>query len=100
MRRLKKNILEEEILEFAESRFTVEDATLAKPIVDKYQIRDLIVISSDFHMERVKFIFERVFKEYNLTFSEANTNFSKGERDKLVEHEKKEIARMKKEGIN
>jgi len=53
-----------DILESALSRFTHEDATLSKPIVSKYGVRNLIVITSDFHLERTRLIFERVFKGY------------------------------------
>lgn len=96
---LKNEIPEDDILEFAESSFTAQDATLSKPIVEKSGVKNLIIITSDFHMGRVKYIFERVFKEYNLTFSEVKTNFSQEEYDKLMESEKEKIERMEREGI-
>lgn len=96
---LKNGIPDNDILEFAESGYTIEDATFSKPIVDKYGVKNLVIVTSDFHIDRVKFIFEKVFKGYNLMFSGAKTNFSQEEYDKLLEHEKKEIERMKREGI-
>jgi uncharacterized SAM-binding protein YcdF (DUF218 family) len=92
---LEKGIPEDDILEFAESGYTIEDATLTKPIVDKYKIKDLIIVTSDFHLDRVKIIFERVFRGYNLTFSGAKTKFSQEKYNQLIEHEKKEIEKMK-----
>jgi|SRR3990167_6856023 len=96
---IKNGIPERDILEFAESRYTVEDALLSKPIVEHYGIERIVVVTSDFHMKRARYIFERVFDGFELEFSEAKTNFSPEEYQKLNAHEKKELERLKKEGI-
>ncbi|MBI2546171.1 YdcF family protein [Candidatus Woesearchaeota archaeon] len=96
---IKQGIPEEYILEIAESHDTVEDALKAKPIIDKYNARNLIIVSSDFHMERVKYIFERIFSGYNLRFAEAQTDFSEERYNKLYAHENKELRKLKEEGI-
>ena len=103
---VKKYLLEHEIpaeaiVEFAKSHDTEEDALLAKPIIDKYGVKSLIIISSDFHIGRVQYIFEKVFGEdgYQLEFREAETDFPEERYDILLTHEKKELERLEREGI-
>jgi uncharacterized SAM-binding protein YcdF (DUF218 family) len=48
-------------LPFAESRNTLEDAALARPIVVAAGAREAIVVTSDYHLERARFVFEREF---------------------------------------
>lgn len=97
---LEKGIKEENILGFAESFDTVEDAFLSKLIVKKYKVKNLMMITSDFHIKRVRYIFEKVFENYNLIFSPSKTNVSKEKLDSLKEHEIKSLNRLKREGIN
>ncbi len=97
---IKEGVLEEDILEFAESHDTVEDALLAKPIIDKYGVKDLVIVSSDFHMERVRYIFQKVFEGYDLRFSAAKTDFDDEKNRMLQAHEKKEIEKLQRKGIN
>ena len=96
---LKNEIPEDDILEFAESSFTAQDATLSKPIVEKSGVKDLIIITSDFHMGRVKYIFERVFPDYNLHFSEVKTDYSEERYEFLGAHEKRELEKLVRDGI-
>jgi len=96
---LQKGIPEKDILDIAQSRNTVEDALLSKPIIAKSGVRSLIVVSSDFHMERVKYIFQRVFKRYRLTFSASKTSVSLEHHGALRDHEGREMAKLRKKGI-
>ena len=48
---------------------TVEDATMSFRIVDHLNPKEIIVITSDFHLARVKFIFERVFLNRRIEYS-------------------------------
>jgi vancomycin permeability regulator SanA len=95
---LENGLQESEIVEFAESRDTVDDALQARPIVERYNASALVVVSSDFHIDRVRFIFGEVFPDRNLSF--AGADYLKGrsdeERDRLLTHEKAEIASLKK----
>lgn len=61
----------EDMVEFAESRHTVEDATLTRQIAERYGVKHLVVVSSDFHLPRVRFIFKNIFSDCQLTFVEA-----------------------------
>jgi uncharacterized SAM-binding protein YcdF (DUF218 family) len=95
---LQQGIPEKDILDIAQSRNTVEDALLSKPIIAKSGVRSLIVVSSDFHMERVKYIFQRVFNRYRLTFSASKTSVSLEHYRALRGHERRELAKLRKKG--
>src|SRR5689334_6629384 len=60
-----------DIVEFAESRHTVEDAVLSRPIVEQYRAENLCIVTSDFHLPRVKFIFTNLLPTVNLAFVAA-----------------------------
>ncbi len=84
----------EDILEPALSRFTLEDATLSQPVVVQHSVKDLIVVTSDFHRKRVELIFRRTFAGYNLSFKGSKTNLPRTELSALLHHEEKAIARL------
>ncbi len=88
-----QGISEASFVEFAESSYTADDAFKALPIVKKYQPKELLIISSDFHMERVKYIFDKVFFGYSLSYLAAAylDNSSASEVKRLIEHEKKTL---------
>ena len=92
---LKKGIEEKEILEFVESNNTLEDALFSKPIAEKYGVKTLIIVTSNFHMKRVSYIFERVFAGYNLFFSSSKTTVSAEKMKILDEHEQIELAKLR-----
>ena len=60
---VKRGVPSEAFVEFAESSNTLQDASLAKPIVLKYQVREIIVVTSDYHIDRARYIFEREFAD-------------------------------------
>ncbi|TMP44657.1 hypothetical protein CWB96_16220 [Pseudoalteromonas citrea] len=90
---LENNVSAVDIVEFAESSDTVDDALKARPIVDKYSVDSLIVVSSDFHLNRVKFIFGEVFPDKNIAFSASPylDNIGTEQQAILLNHEKKEL---------
>lgn len=86
---------EDRILECAESSNTVEDAQLAKPIIERHGITDLIVVTSDFHIPRAQFLFQREFPKIRLVFSAAKTNLPEDDLARRKQHEEKALARLK-----
>ncbi|KPJ70067.1 hypothetical protein AMJ44_01160, partial [candidate division WOR-1 bacterium DG_54_3] len=84
---LQKGLLETDILEIVESQNTVEDALLSKPIIEKYNVTSLIIVSSDFHMLRVRYIFEKIYRGYHLTFSGTKTDYNEERYKILRNHE-------------
>ena len=91
----KQGVPERQFFECAESANTVQDASLAKPIVERHGITELIVVTSDFHIPRAQFLFQREFPNLRLTFSAAKTNLPEEELMRLKNHEEKALARLK-----
>jgi vancomycin permeability regulator SanA len=91
---------QDEIVEFALSRNTVDDALQARPIVERYAPKRLIVVSSDFHMERVRFVFEHVFPGRELQFFGAPYLEAcvHEERERLLAHESRELTSLRDRG--
>jgi vancomycin permeability regulator SanA len=91
-------VREQDILEFAESSNTLEDASLSKPIVAKYNPPHVIVVTSDYHYERAKYVFEKEFSGLgmNLAFSICETDSRNCELDlkDLKRHEKEALAKL------
>lgn len=90
---------ESDILEFAPSRNTIEDATLSYPIVSKYDVRNVIVVTSDYHAGRAQLLFQRTYKDVSLTFSLCATDEQHCELDlkALKAHEKEALAKLERE---
>ncbi|MBM3861321.1 MAG: YdcF family protein [Verrucomicrobia bacterium] len=87
---------EADILECAESANTIQDAQLAKPIVERHGITDLIVVTSDFHIPRAEFLFRREFPNLTLTFTGAKTNLPEAELAKRTQHEQEALVGLKR----
>lgn len=90
-----KGIPPSSFIEIAFSSFTLEDATLAKPILEQHAISRCILVTSDFHMERAKLVFNHVLPDLDFEYSEAETFVNKDEFQKLINHEKNAIEREK-----
>lgn len=86
---------EQQILECAESANTIQDAALAKPILGRHGITDLIVVTSDFHVPRAQFLFRREFPDSRLSFSAAKTNLPEDELRRLKEHEERALGKLR-----
>lgn len=89
----------ESIMKIALSSNTVDDAVKVKEILGdaNYQVE---IITSDYHLERVKIIFNAVMprleKEY---IGVLTSGLTKNELNKLIEHEQKAISGIKKNGL-
>jgi len=97
---LKRGVPEADIVEFALSRTTVDDTSTARPVVENHGCSNLIVVSSDFHMPRVEFIFRADFPEHNLTFQGAPYLASRSPEEcaKLLAHEDRELTSLRERG--
>ncbi len=96
---VEKGVAEHDILALVESRFTMEDATLSKPVADQYRAKALVIVSSDFHIPRVSYIFRHVFRGYHLSYSEVPTHCSPEQYHKLLQHEAEALDKMKRDGF-
>ena len=80
-------------LEIALSSFTLEDAKLSKPILLKNGIKHIILVTSEFHMERAKLVFNHVLPDSYFNYAKAETIASDVEFKRLTEHETNAIKR-------
>ncbi|PIN87421.1 hypothetical protein COV12_03935 [Candidatus Woesearchaeota archaeon CG10_big_fil_rev_8_21_14_0_10_32_24] len=96
---LKKGVTKNCFLKIAKSTHTIEDALFSHVIVGRYRPENIIVVTSDFHMARVKFIFNKVFKDYKVKFFASKTTIDEDTLKKLKSHEQKALNRLKKEGL-
>jgi len=92
---ISKGVPPSSFIEIALSSFTLQDATLSKPILEQHSITRCILVTSDFHMERAKLVFNQVLPHLDFEYSEAETLVSEEELQKLIKHEMKAIEREK-----
>ena len=89
-----KGINKEIFFPGVDSQNTVKDAIFSRRNIDNENT--VIVVTSDYHMKRVKFIFKKVFKRYKIKFYSSKTKIDKEQLKKLKEHEKLALKRLKK----
>jgi uncharacterized SAM-binding protein YcdF (DUF218 family) len=76
------------------SSTTIEDARLTRPIVDKYGVKRVILVTSDFHMRRARVLFERAFQGIELAFSACVTHLPLDELLARQRHEELALAKL------
>ncbi len=88
------------IVEFAESVNTLQDASLSKPIVLKYGAPQILVITSDYHIDRARYVFEREFAGtgVRIEFSVSETDEATCEFDlkSQKKHEREALIKLRK----
>ena len=99
---LSQGIPEDKFVEFALSSFTADDALKALPTVKKYNAKKLYIISSDFHMVRVRYIFDTVFSDCKRIYISAAylDSCDASEQKRLIEHEKSTLANLNRDKFN
>jgi uncharacterized SAM-binding protein YcdF (DUF218 family) len=94
---ISRQIPEQDILpEFVESSNTLEDARLSYPVVKRYGVKHVIVVTSDFHLDRAKYIFQQTFRDINLSFSGSHTDLPQQELVALRQHEQEALRKLRK----
>ena len=96
---MERGIAPEVILDLVMSTNTLEDASLSKQTVLKCNVEDILVVTSDFHYNRARYIFESEYADTNISiqFSLSDTDESscgfdlKGQ----MEHEKNSLSLLK-----
>jgi len=94
-----KGLSETVFLEFALSQNTVDDAVKIKSIISKFDKVKLTIITSDYHIERVKLVFNEILGDYEMKFLGVKSNLAKEELGQLIEHENQAIELIKKNGL-
>lgn len=96
---IENGLSESNFLAFALSENTVDDAIKVKSIVSNLDNVELTVITSDFHVERAKLIFNEVLKEYEIEFLGVKSDLTEEELIKLTAHEHRAITSIRKNGL-
>lgn len=96
---IEKGLPKEAFLPSALSTNTVDDAVKMKPILSQFNHVRLMVITSNYHVERVKLIFSTILKAYPMTFVGVDSRLEKDQYDRLVQHEKKAIQSIQENGL-
>jgi len=92
---------EEAFLPFALSRNTIEDAALSYPVARAHGAQRAIVVTSDYHEARARYLFEQVYCDIALEFSICITDEANCDIDlaSLKAHEKAALERLKASGF-
>lgn len=94
-----KGVKSESFLESALSANTVEDAVMTKKIILRHNLDSLVVITSDYHLERVKLIFNEILASFTIEYKGVEHDISNVEKEKLATHEKKAIDGILNKGL-
>lgn len=71
---IKLNVLKNKILKEDKSRNTIENLLYSKNIVKKHNWKYIIIVTSDFHILRTKYIFRKLFgRKYKAIFVPVKT---------------------------
>lgn len=96
---IEKGLLEEDFLDFALSGNTVDDAVKIKPIISKLEKIKLTIITSDYHLNKVKVVFNKILENYIMDFIGVESNLEQAEYNALVLHEKNAIKSIVQNGL-
>ena len=86
-------------LPLALSSNTVEDAVMSKSILIKTEFKDLVIITSEYHVARVKFIFTEILKDFNLNFNAVTHHSIDDVLEPLIQHEKMAMDQLNLNGL-
>jgi uncharacterized SAM-binding protein YcdF (DUF218 family) len=87
-------IPEADILGFVESSNTIEDARWSKSVITRSGVKRVIVITSDFHVKRARYIFERELPGVEIVFSGCSTHLPVDELNALKNHEERALSKL------
>ena len=96
---LEQGISTASFLPSALSSNTVEDAVKIKSIISKLNNIKLNIISSDYHLKRVEYIFNEILKEYSKTYIGVTSNLDSKTLAVLNQHEKESLESILKKGL-
>ena len=87
------------IIDSVMSSNTLEDASLTKPKILNYHVNDILIVTSDFHFDRARYIFEREYADTGIrihfSLSETDENSCGFDLKSQKEHEKNALRRLK-----
>jgi hypothetical protein len=98
---LSKGIDKKRILPFTNSSTTIEDSYgVLRYLAKNKAINEVHILTSSFHMVRVKYIFSRVLQGYNLQYHEASNSLDTIILKKQIKHEERALKILRKEWVD
>jgi uncharacterized SAM-binding protein YcdF (DUF218 family) len=86
-------------LKHALSNNTVDDAVKVRQVISGVTHVNITVITSDYHQERVRIIFNEILSDYPCNIIGVHSNLNKDELNRLVKHEQQAIASILQNGL-
>jgi vancomycin permeability regulator SanA len=96
---IQKGVPSTAFLPLALSSNTVEDAVMSKSILKETDFKDLIIITSEYHVARVEFIFTEILKDFNLNFKAVIHHSIDDVLEPLIQHEKVAMDQLISNGL-
>jgi uncharacterized SAM-binding protein YcdF (DUF218 family) len=96
---LERGIPEADILSPVITGNTVEDAVMSKTILDGEPGAAITIVTSDYHIERARFVFSRILAGRNISYRPARTDLPAERLEALRAHETRAVAEMARKGI-
>lgn len=90
-----RGLPESAFLPCVESSNTIEDASKSRLVLESYPKAELIVVTSDFHAARARFLFNREFPDRRIRISESVTKLPLKKLAQLQAHEQKALEKLK-----
>ena len=78
----------------------VGDVLKIKPIHSELKNIKLTIITSAYHLKRVKLIFSQILKEYKVHLIGVNSNLKKEDYDLLISNENEAIKYINEKGLS
>ncbi|HEY3291903.1 MAG TPA: YdcF family protein [Anaerolineae bacterium] len=85
--------------ELVDSHNTAEDAFLTEALVQRYCPARLVVVTSDYHVERARLIFNQVFADIEIEVVGVPHRASDEERHDLLAHEQRALGALRTHGL-
>ena len=96
---IQKGVPSTAFLPLALSSNTVEDAVMSKSILKEVEYNNLIILTSEYHLARVKFIFTEILNDFNLNFNAVTHHSIDDVLEPLIQHEKVAMDLLNSNGL-
>ena len=96
---IQKGVPSTAFLPLALSSNTVEDAVMSKSILKEFEYKNLIILTSEYHLARVKFIFTEILNDFNLNFNAVAHHSIDDVLEPLIQHEKVAMDLLNSNGL-
>jgi hypothetical protein len=96
---IQKGVPSTAFLPLALSSNTVEDAVMSKSILKEVEYKNLLILTSEYHLARVKFIFTEILKDFNLSFNAVTHHSIDDVLEPLIQHEKVALDLLNSNGL-